>query len=40
MKKEHESTKARAQKMMKGRVEPSKVPIVIQVVPMMVQVIR
>ncbi len=40
MKKEQESTKARAQKMMKGKVEPSIVPTMVWVVLTMVEVAK
>jgi hypothetical protein len=36
VKKEHESKDLRAQKMMKGRVKPSAMPIVVKAVPTMV----
>jgi hypothetical protein len=36
VKREHESINLRAQKMMRGRVEPFIVPIVVRVVPTMV----
>ncbi len=40
VKREHESIDWRAQKMMRGKVEPFAEPIVVRVVPTMVQVIR
>jgi len=36
VKREHESIKVRAQKMMRGRVEPSVMPIVVRAMPTMV----
>jgi hypothetical protein len=38
-KREHESTYLRAQKMMKGKVEPSAVPIVVRAVPIVVRAV-
>ncbi len=40
VKREQESTNLRAQKMMKGKVEPSTIPIVVRVMPPMVQALR
>jgi hypothetical protein len=40
MKKEQESIDLRAQKMMRGKVEPSIVPTMVRVGPIMVQVVR
>jgi len=40
MNKEHENINLRAQKMMKGRVEPSIMPTMVKVMPIMVQAIR
>jgi hypothetical protein len=40
VKKEEESTNLRAQKMMRGIVEPFVIPIVVRAVPPMVQVVR
>jgi hypothetical protein len=40
MKKEHGGTKVRAQKMMRGRVEPFATPTMVQVVPIVVQVAK
>ncbi len=40
VKREHESTNLRAQKMMKGRIEPYVVPIVVRAMPLVVQVVR
>ncbi len=40
MKKEQESTNLMAQKMMRGRVEPSVVPIVVRIVPIVVHVVK
>jgi hypothetical protein len=40
MKREHESTNLRAHKMMRGRLEPSVVPIVIRAMPTMVHEVR
>jgi hypothetical protein len=37
---EHESTNLRAQKMMRGKMEPFVVPIVVKAVPLVVQTIR
>jgi hypothetical protein len=36
MKKEHENTNLKAQKVMRGRVEPSIVPTMVRAVPLMV----
>jgi hypothetical protein len=40
MKKEEESTKLKAHKMMMGKVEPSIVPIVVRAMPPMIEVIK
>ncbi len=40
MKRDHDSTEAKAQKMMRGRVEPFIMPIVVQAVPTMVHATR
>jgi hypothetical protein len=40
MKRERESIDVRAHKMMRGRVEPYVVPIVVKAVPLVVQVVR
>ncbi len=40
MKREQESIDLRAQKMMKGRVEPFVVPIVVSAMPQMVQIVK
>jgi hypothetical protein len=40
MKKEHESTTTRAHKMMRGRMEPSTMPSVVQSMPIMVHATR
>ncbi len=40
MKKEHENIDLKAQKMMKGRVEPFVVPTMVRVVPVMLQVVQ
>jgi hypothetical protein len=40
VKREQESTNLRAQKMMKGKMEPFAIPIVVRVVPPVVQVVR
>ncbi len=37
---EHECTYLRAQKMMKGRVEPSVMPIVVKAMPIVVHIVR
>ncbi len=39
VKREHKSTNLKAQKMMKGRMEPSIVPTVVRAMPTMVQAI-
>ncbi len=40
MKKEHENIDLRAQKMMRGKVEPYAMPIMVRVVPTMVQIAK
>jgi hypothetical protein len=40
VKREQESTNLRAHKMMRGRVEPSIMPIVVKVVPIVAQVAK
>jgi hypothetical protein len=40
MKREHESTDLKAQKMMKGRMEPSTIPTVVRAMPLLVHVIK
>jgi hypothetical protein len=40
VKKVQESTDLKAQKMMRGRVEPYAVPIVVTVMPLVVKVVR
>jgi hypothetical protein len=40
VKREHENIDLRAQKMMRGRVEPSAVPTMVRAVPTMVHAIR
>ncbi len=40
VKREHESTYLRAHKMMRGKVEPFAMPIVVRVMPTTVQVVR
>jgi hypothetical protein len=40
VKKEQENTNLRAQKMMRGRVEPSTKPIMVQVVPIVLHDVR
>jgi hypothetical protein len=40
VKREHESIDLKAQKMMRGRVEPYALPIMVKAMPIMVQVAR